>query len=147
MLESVVRHLHNAERSRSKAAPQARQHAEAEHIDLENAEIFEIVLVPFDHGALFHRGILDRHDFVEVRSRDDEAADMLGKMARKLHQLLRQRHDLLRRGSEGSSPARRASFSVTPAIDQPQSVLARAPIVSSDSPNTLPTSRMALRPR
>ena len=56
---------------------------------------FEIVLVPFDHGALVHRRVLDRHHLVEPRAGDDEAADMLGEMARKSHQLLRQRHDLL----------------------------------------------------
>ena len=59
------------------------------------AEIVEIVLVPFDHGAFVHGGVLDRHHLVEARARDREAADMLGQMAGKPHQLLRQRHDLL----------------------------------------------------
>ena len=51
---------------RSKLLRRARQHAECQHIDLENAQRIEIVLVPFDHGAVFHRGILDRHDLVET---------------------------------------------------------------------------------
>ena len=56
--------------------------------------VIEIVLVPFDDRALVHRRVLDRHYFIEPRARDGEAADMLGEMARKSHQLLRQRHDL-----------------------------------------------------
>ena len=46
-------------------APQAREHAEPEHIDLQKIELVEIVLVPFDDGAILHRGILDRHHFIE----------------------------------------------------------------------------------
>ena len=71
------------------AAPQAGQHAERQHIDLEQAERFEIVLLPFDDGALLHRRVLDRHHFVEPRAGDDEAADMLGQMAREADQLAR----------------------------------------------------------
>ena len=42
----------------------------------------EIVLVPFDDGAVLHRGIHDRHHLVEPVAGDDEAADMLGEVAR-----------------------------------------------------------------
>jgi hypothetical protein len=56
---------------------QAREHAEAEHIDLEDAERVEVVLVPFDEGAVVHCAIADRHHFVEPAAGDDEAADML----------------------------------------------------------------------
>ena len=45
---------------------QAAQHAEAEHVDLEDAEGFEVVLVPFDDGAVLHRRVLDRHDVVQL---------------------------------------------------------------------------------
>ena len=77
------------------ASPQAGQHAEPEHIDLEQVEIVEIVLVPFDDGAVIHGGILDRHDFVKTGAGDDEAADMLRKVTRESHQRLRERDHLL----------------------------------------------------
>ena len=64
---------------------QARQHAKAEHVDLEDVQSVEVVLVPFDHRPLFHGGVLDRNDFVELRFRNDKAADVLGKMPRELH--------------------------------------------------------------
>ena len=43
----------------------------------------EIVLVPFDEAAVFHRGGTDGDDGVEMIFRQDEAADMLGQMAGK----------------------------------------------------------------
>src|SRR4029453_3281974 len=61
---------------------QACEHAQPEHINLENAERIEIILVPFDEGAVLHCAIADRHDLVESAAGDDEAADMLGEMAR-----------------------------------------------------------------
>ena len=73
------------------AALQAGQHAQGEDVDLEDADGIEIVLVPFDAGALFHRRVLDRHHLVEPAAGDDEAADMLGEMARKADQLARER--------------------------------------------------------
>ncbi len=60
---------------------QAREHAEPEHIDLEDAERVEIVLVPFDEGAVVHCAIGDRHHLVEPAVGDDEAPDVLGEMA------------------------------------------------------------------
>ena len=39
----------------------AGQHAERQDIDLQDAERVEIVLVPFDDGAVLHRRVLDRH--------------------------------------------------------------------------------------
>ena len=85
---------------------------------LSSPSAFEIVLLPFDDGAVLHRRVLDRHDLVEPAARDDEAADMLGEMARSADQLLRQLHHLLaaadrtdraRRGAPPSSdtPLRR----------------------------------------
>ena len=37
------------------------QHAQCEHVDLEDAERVQIVLVPFDGGAILHRGIGNGH--------------------------------------------------------------------------------------
>ena len=68
----------------------AGEHAEAEHIDLEQPERIEIVLVPFDHGAVLHGGVADGDDFRQRPARQHEAADMLGEMAREADQLLRQ---------------------------------------------------------
>ena len=62
------------------ALAQARQHAEPQHVDLVDLEDIEIVLVPFDDGAVIHGGVLDRHQLVEPTLGQDEAADMLRKM-------------------------------------------------------------------
>ncbi len=68
------------------ALADAGQHAERQHIDLQHAQGIEIVLVPFDDGAVLHRRILDRHIVVEAAAGDDEAADMLRQMAREADQ-------------------------------------------------------------
>ncbi len=81
--------LHQIER-----LPDAGQHAEAEHVDLENAERVEIVLVPFDEGAVGHGAVADRHHLVEPAARDDEAADVLGEMPREAVDLAGERGDL-----------------------------------------------------
>ncbi len=74
----------------SEGLADAGEHAEAEHIDLEQAERIEIVLVPFDDGAVLHGGIADGHHFRQRPARQHEAADMLGEMAGKADQLLGQ---------------------------------------------------------
>ena len=106
----------------------------------------EIVLVPFDHSAIFHRGVFDRHDFVETRFRNDEAADMLGKMAREIQQLLGQRESLIE-ARIGGIEARRAAPALSSRLPStsPRCDEVRASMTSLDSPKTLPTSRMALR--
>ena len=60
----------------------AGQHAESEHIDLQHPHGVEIVFVPLDHGTVFHRRILDRHQRVETCRGDHETTDMLAQMAR-----------------------------------------------------------------
>ncbi len=69
---------------------QACQHAETEQIDLENTEIFQIVLIPLDNSAIFHRRVLHRHHVMQLLARDDEAADMLRQVPRKALQRVRQ---------------------------------------------------------
>ena len=69
------------------ALAERRQHAERQHVDLEQAERVEIVLVPFDHRALVHRRVHHGRDFVEPVAGDDEAAAVLGQMAGKAGQL------------------------------------------------------------
>ena len=43
----------------SEGLADAGEHAKAEHVDLEQPERIEIVLVPFDDGAVLHGGIAD----------------------------------------------------------------------------------------
>ena len=127
---------------------QAREHAEPEHVDLEDAERVEIVLVPFDEGAVLHRAIADRHHLVEPAAGDDEAADVLGQMARKaIESPWRAPRIFCMRGLFTSMPARASSVVRTAPPPMPQIEEESAPIVSSDSPKALPTSRMAERPR
>ncbi len=68
----------------------AAQHAEPQHIDLHELHDVDVVLVPFDHLPVVHGGGLDRHQFVEPVIGQDEAAGMLGEMAREADQLARQ---------------------------------------------------------
>ncbi len=42
-------------------APDARQHAEREHIDFQQPERRDVVLVPFDESAVIHCRIANRH--------------------------------------------------------------------------------------
>ena len=73
----------------------AGQHAEREHVDLEDAELVDVVLVPFDEGAVVHRAIADRHGLGQRPLGQDEAADMLRQMARHADQLLGELHRAL----------------------------------------------------
>ena len=66
----------------------AGEHAEAKDVDFEQTEGVEIVLVPFDHGTVFHGGIADRDDLRQRPAGQHEAADMLGQMAGEADQLL-----------------------------------------------------------
>ena len=46
-----------------------------------DAQRVEVVLVPFDDGAVRHGGVLDRHQLVEPARGQDEAADVLRQVA------------------------------------------------------------------
>ena len=70
----------------------AGQHAEREHVDLEDAEFLDVVLVPFDEGAVLHRAIADGHGLGQRPFGQDEAADMLRQMARHADELLGELH-------------------------------------------------------
>ena len=59
----------------------------ARHVDLHELERVDVVLVPFDHLAVDHRGRLDRHEVVEPVVGQHEAARMLAEMARRADQL------------------------------------------------------------
>ena len=76
----------------------AGEHAERQHVDLEDAEAVDIVLVPADDGAVFHGGVLDRDQFVEPPLGDDEAADVLAEVAGEALDLAHQLHGLAQAG-------------------------------------------------
>ena len=59
------------------------EHAQGQHIDLQQAEGFEIVLFPLDHRAVRHRGVLDRHEPGERTPADDETAHVLRQVSGK----------------------------------------------------------------
>ena len=63
--------------------PDCRQHAQREHVDLQQAQRVEIILVPLDDRPLGHCCILDRHQSRQLFARDDEAAGVLRQVARK----------------------------------------------------------------
>ena len=59
----------------------AGEHAKGEDINFQHAKRVDIILVPFDEGAVFHGGIANRHGFIEAFTRQNEAADMLREVA------------------------------------------------------------------
>ena len=67
-------------------AAHAAQHAEAEHVDLHEAQRVDVVLVPFDDLAVDHGGGLDRHEVVETILGQNEPAGMLRQMPREADQ-------------------------------------------------------------
>ena len=83
---------------RSKRLADAGEHAERQHIDLQHAERVDVVLVPFDDGAVLHGGVEDRHGLIEALAGEHEAAHMLGEMAWEAEQAARQRNGLAQRG-------------------------------------------------
>ena len=58
------------------------EHAESEQVDLDDAEVFTVILVPLDDGAAFHRSRLERHDAVERAIGNDHAAGVLAEVTR-----------------------------------------------------------------
>src|SRR5258706_15101356 len=65
----------------------AGEHPERQHIHLQHAKRFDIVLVPGHDRTLFHSCILDGNELVEPSTRDKKAAGMLRKMTWKSDQL------------------------------------------------------------
>ena len=70
------------------------EHAEREHIDLEETERVEIVFVPGDDGAVFHASRLDGRHLGERLGREHEAPDVNGEMPRGPLEHLGERHRL-----------------------------------------------------
>ena len=110
-------------RQQVEALADAGEHAERQHVDLEDAQRIEIVLVPFDDRAVFHGRILDRRQFVQWPVGDDEAAGMLGQVAREADQLQRQQEGAAQGGVGRVEPGLADSVGlqavVAPAPDRP----------------------------
>ena len=96
-------------RDQTKGLADRGQHAKGQDIDLEQTKRVYVVLVPFDDGAILHRGVLDGAQLVQAALGDDKAADMLRQMAGKADDLADQ---LDRQGHA-------AIFGVQPGIAQP----------------------------
>ena len=65
---------------------QHRHHPETQQIDLHDAEIGAVVLVPLDNHPPRHARRLERHDLVEMIRRDHHAARVLAEVARQVDQ-------------------------------------------------------------
>ena len=70
----------------------AREHPEPEHVDLDQTQSLQVVLVPFDHRPVRHGGVLDGDDLAQRPARYDEAACVLGQVSREPAQLAREFH-------------------------------------------------------
>src|SRR5688572_21045622 len=56
-------------------------HAEAKQVDLDDAHVGAVVLVPLDDGSAGHCGRLERHDRIELALADDHSSRVLPQMA------------------------------------------------------------------
>ncbi len=81
-------------RHQLESSPQGAEHAQRQHVDLEQAHRIQIVLVPLDDGAVRHGGLFHRHQGVQGMMRNDEAADMLRQVARHAFDLADQAHEI-----------------------------------------------------
>ena len=56
------------------------QHAEAQQVDLDDAQVGAVVLVPLHHAPVLHGRRLDRHHLVEAPGGDHDAAGVLAQV-------------------------------------------------------------------
>ena len=146
---SVQRRGRDAASIRSKHLRIAVSMPRPRHVDLEDAQIVEVVLVPLDDGAVRHGRVLDRHQLAQRPAGEDEAADVLRRGAA---------------GSRGAAPPARAAAGMARLQGRARpraagSVIdvgwpshqcidcARRSTRSDDRPSALPTSRTAERGR
>ena len=59
-------------------------HAQPQQIDLDDAHVGAVFLVPLHHDAAGHRGRLKRHDGIQLPLADDHAAGVLAEVARQI---------------------------------------------------------------
>src|SRR3546814_1927816 len=53
----------------------AGEHAQRQHVHLDEAQSLQVVLVPFDDRAVRHGGVLDGHDLLQRMAGDDERSE------------------------------------------------------------------------
>ena len=58
------------------------QHPQSQHIDLEDAQRLNVVLIPFDKAAIRHRAVANRHRLSKRPVGQNEPAHMLREVAR-----------------------------------------------------------------
>ena len=80
---------------------QGRHHAQAEQIDLDEAHVGAVFLVPLHDDAARHAGVLERHDRRQRPLADDHAAGVLSEMARQVLHLLPQLREMHHLGTLG----------------------------------------------
>ena len=68
------------------AAAQRREHAQRQHVDLEQAHVLQVVLVPLDDGAVGHGRVFHRHQPRELALRQHETAHVLAQVPGKAAQ-------------------------------------------------------------
>ena len=70
------------------------EHAQRQHVDLEQAESIDVVLVPLDDGAVRHGGVLDRHHPRQRPLGQHEATRVLRQVSWQVDQLAGEMHQL-----------------------------------------------------
>ena len=70
------------------------EHAEAEQVELDQSDLGAVVLVPLQHGAVGHAGVLDGDDFGDGAVADDHAAGVDAEVPWCVADLVRQREDI-----------------------------------------------------
>ena len=64
------------------ALAHAGEHAQRQHVDLQDAQRIDIVLIPFDEATIRHRAVADRHRFAQRPLGQNEPADVLRQVPR-----------------------------------------------------------------
>ena len=77
------------------AVLQGRQHPESQQVELDQPHPGGVVLVPLDHRAVLHAGVLDRHDLAHRPVGEHHAAGVDAEMPRRLEQLGRELEHLI----------------------------------------------------
>ena len=70
--------------------PDGCQHPQRQAIDLQDAQFVQVVLVPLDHRAVRHGGVLDGHQLAQRAAGHDHAAGVLREVPGKTDELVHQ---------------------------------------------------------
>src|SRR5690606_9290490 len=64
--------------------------AESQYIHFQESQCFEVVLIPFQAGTVFHAGIQDGTQFIQSALRNDKTTRMLPQLPRETNILMNQ---------------------------------------------------------